>query len=773
MKLKRKIFIITTLYTFLFSSFFLIAKEKKCKKVEVVRAVVAKGQKVEKRLNFSSKLFAKPEVIITSVKGNVTEIKVKEGDLISKGVEILVINDALSNEIKKLEAKVKEWKKKLWQREHWKVRSQQAEDNARKNIKKYQKLMEEKIKEAENYIIKSPYSGIISKLFVKVGDSVNKGTEIAEVKNFKKLFFNIEVDSQNIKLFSEGESFDVFIEGKEEKAIVDKIDGNEVTFFIDNESLKLKAGQVVEFSVVSMKRENAIVLSKSDLRNEEGRFFVYTPEFYKKKIIAKKAFLELEKYKNETFIVKNGLKAGDFIITTGGDCLFPGKKIKLLVYDREKGRFILLAKAKDLKFLSNAKVEKIVEKKAEKKETKKKKEIEKKEKTEKLQEEKKVVKKETKKEIERKVEEKKGKRSEQKEKECELLKTFELNKTLFGFEKLKKGFISSDRFKIILSGKELNIPQIVKETIKYNYEYFSFEKKKNVVVYSVVLYKKRARKVPISKKLAKQEKIKKRFGAKLLFGSFISKSNEIDFVSQSLMDKNISPSPTISNLLMFPGIGISYNFDRTKSVNLEFNISKRSHNLAGIYSEKVSDVFTSEYNLSLFDIKENYKFLRAKFNYVLWENSIVRFSANIGGGLYFGKISKEKNLKYSLKKENDTMYSYDYSETLDASTTGFMFSFGLKFGFDILDNLEVFTTMGIDYLLKSDWSGTYSYNLPKETTMEGNLYLVEYKDLKYLWVLDNDTYEALSKDSNYTVSSPNFISGRGNFRLMLGVQYKF
>ncbi len=781
MKPKNKILLIITLYTFLIIPNLSISAQNKCKKTEVVFADVLVGEKVEKTVDFNSFLYPETQKVTSPVDGKVTAIKISVGDVVSKGVELIIIDDALADEIKVLEGKVKEWEKKLRAREHWKVRSKRAERQAKSNIEKYKKLLNKKKEEALNYIIKSEYSGVVKNIMVTLNENVKRGDSLIEIEDLKKVFFDINVDYKMIESFKKGESFVVEIQKGDEiirkKAIVARVLDNRVVFSLNNEGNNLKGGMKVNLSVTLLKKNNAVVVSESVIQRENGSVFAYVPEFYKKKILVKKVPLEIEEYREGKFIVEKGLKPRDLVIKSGFKCLYPGKEIKILVVNPQNGRYMMLSKAKDLKKIESLSY--IPVKKEEKKSEKNKKEKKeiKKEKTKEVKV--KVEKRKEKVKIEEKKEVKKEKREAVKKWECKLSKIFKLNKSLLGFEKIKEGFISTNQYKIILSGKHLDVKQIVNEVERHNYKYFCVENLNKKMKFTIVIYRKKIKGVKVRKKevikeMAERIEVENRFGVKIGGGTFLTKNNDFENISQSLIDKGINPVPSTKTIMLFPEIEFLYKINNKIGLSLDISRASRTHDLSGTYTEKVTDDFTSEYNINMFNLSEKYTFLRTKLNYLLWEREgMYKLSVDVGGGMYFGGISKEKNLKYALKRNTESMYSYDYSETIDASSSGFLFTFGTNFNISITSNIEAFTSIGMDYLLKSKWSGTYTYSLPKDTTMEGNLYFVEYNGLKYLWVLDDNTYDKLIEDDKYKISEPGFITGRGNFRVIIGIFYKF
>ena len=360
MKKYKKLFIITILSMVVFSQTLIGAEGKKsCKKIEVVMAEILEGKNIEKRSEIVSRLKAEEVAIVSEVEGKVTKVNVNIGDIVTAGVVLVTINDGLSKEISNLEAKVKEWKKKLWKREHWKVRSERAEKNAKKNIEKYSKLLEEKKQESLKYIIKSNYSGVVSEIKVNEGEDVSKGDVVVVLKNPKKLFFQASVDKEEIPLFKEGEKFKIIVfSGNnkiEKEAIITSNSDGVVKFFVENEDNSVSEGDKVVLTFISLKKDNAIILSLKDMKKDDKGYYVYVPVFGEKDIHANKAYLKLKKYKDDLFVVMEGLRSGDILIKTGLDCLYPGKKIKIVVFSSKEKKYFLISNSKDLQKLNKQK----------------------------------------------------------------------------------------------------------------------------------------------------------------------------------------------------------------------------------------------------------------------------------------------------------------------------------------------------------------------------------------------------------------------------------
>jgi multidrug efflux pump subunit AcrA (membrane-fusion protein)/opacity protein-like surface antigen len=354
MKLKKTLIVAITILTlFLFSAALFSSAddgEVKCPKTIKVEVEKIPGQQFEEYKTFKAGVYPEITAVKSAVAGKITALKVAQGDLVSKNLEMIVINDALRKEIKDLENEIIKNKRVLRKRQGWKVRSPKAEQQAERWVKEAEaKLAEAKIT-APNYTIAAPAEGRIKTLNAAVDTEVSEGHVLAEIENTGKMFAEIPVSGDDLALFSEGQQITVaFKEIKDNyTAVVTAVSGGKVLLLVENKVKEIKENYSLMFKLLKEKHENAVVVAKEHVLKDETGIYVYKAVGK----IAKKADLKIAALTGEKLLVAEGLAIGDEIIVTEilsaregtvkeqFECVHDNVKIKVMEMDAEKGKFV-------------------------------------------------------------------------------------------------------------------------------------------------------------------------------------------------------------------------------------------------------------------------------------------------------------------------------------------------------------------------------------------------------------------------------------------------
>ncbi len=354
MKLKKTLIVsITILTLFLFSAALFSSTddgEVKCPKTIKVEVEKISGQQFEEYKAFKAGVYPEITAVKSAVAGKITALKVAQGDLVSKNLEMIVINDALKKEIKDLENEITKNKRVLRKRQGWKVRSPKAEQQAERWVKEAEaKLAESKVA-APNYTIAAPAEGRIKTLNAAVDTEVSEGHVLAEIENTGKMFAEIPVSGDDLALFSKGQQITVaFKEIKDNyTAVVTAVSGGKVLLLVENKVKEIKENYTLMFKLLKEKYEKAVVVAKEHVLKDETGIYVYTLNGK----YAKRSDLKIAALTGEKLLVAEGLAIGDEIIVTEilsakegtvkeqFECVRDNVKIKVMEMDAEKGIFV-------------------------------------------------------------------------------------------------------------------------------------------------------------------------------------------------------------------------------------------------------------------------------------------------------------------------------------------------------------------------------------------------------------------------------------------------
>jgi opacity protein-like surface antigen len=354
MKSKKTLLVTITVLTFFLFSAVLVsaadAAETKCPKTIKVEVKKIAGQQFEEFKSFKAAVFPEISVVKTLVSGVVTDVKVSEGNLVSKNLEMLVIDEALAKQIKNLEAELKKNRKTLRSRQGWKERSKKAEQQAERWVKESEAKLAEKKAAVANYIIAAPMDGIIKSLKAVKDEKISEGAVIAEIENTGRMFARVQVTGEDLALFSQGQEIAIAFEEVKGTfaAVVTEISGNEILLTIENKVKDIKENYTLVFKLLKKVHQDAILVDKPWLLNDDAGDYIYKVEGK----YAKRANVKITSVTGRDCLIAEGLSGGDEIIVSeirdvelGAvkdqlECIRDGVKIKAMEIDPETGKYV-------------------------------------------------------------------------------------------------------------------------------------------------------------------------------------------------------------------------------------------------------------------------------------------------------------------------------------------------------------------------------------------------------------------------------------------------
>lgn len=274
--------------------------------------------------------------------GQITQIKVKEGDKVSQG-QVLAVIDAtvLNKSIEEVESgltlatTVYERQKKLWEQ---KIGSEVQFLTAKNNKEGLEKKLETLRSQAGQATIKSPISGTVERLIQKEGEMGSPGMplmQIVSINNMKVRAMVSEAYSLSVK---EGDSVTVRFSSSVDKVVRAKVSrvaktihpGNrtfDVEVNIPNTDNLLKPNGVAVLKFNDFRAENAVVVPSLVLTKDARGDFLYTVQSKEGKNIAVKTYVTLGKSSEGLTMITSGLTAGQKIVVEGFNEVSNGKAV--------------------------------------------------------------------------------------------------------------------------------------------------------------------------------------------------------------------------------------------------------------------------------------------------------------------------------------------------------------------------------------------------------------------------------------------------------------
>jgi len=155
------------------------------------------------------------------VKGDILEANFEEGDMVEKDFLLYKVDkDDIESSVRK---------------------SKRALDNAKENYDDAEKKLSEELVEY------SEHTGTVMELYVEVGDTVNKGMNIARVVDRKSMLVDIPFQPVNVKKMSVGDKMTVIIEGGNNESYV-----GEITEFKMSDQVNAFGSDYIEYVTVKV-----------------------------------------------------------------------------------------------------------------------------------------------------------------------------------------------------------------------------------------------------------------------------------------------------------------------------------------------------------------------------------------------------------------------------------------------------------------------------------------------------------------------------------------
>jgi membrane fusion protein (multidrug efflux system) len=315
-------------------------KDKKIK--EVATTSVAKKRfdhnvEVQGRIDSDKNVQVNPEM-----GGTITKINVSMGDKVRKG-QVLAELDAsvIANNIEEVKGQlgyaktVYEKQKALWDQ---KIGSEVQYLNAKNNKESLENRMATLQRQYNMSKVKSPIDGTVDESRFKEGESASPMLPMFRVVNLSDFKVVAEIAESYQNEINVGDVVTVILPdaNQEIKAkVTDKshvIDAMNRTFKIEiklnGKNMNLRPNMIAKVKINDYSNSNAFVAPINTVQDSELGSYVYLAEKDNDRYKVKKQYVKKGKSYLDAVEIKEGLKVGDLLITTGFQDLAEGQLIK-------------------------------------------------------------------------------------------------------------------------------------------------------------------------------------------------------------------------------------------------------------------------------------------------------------------------------------------------------------------------------------------------------------------------------------------------------------
>jgi len=186
-------------------------------------------------------------------------------------------------------------------------------------------------KELDDTVIKAPFSGIVSELYVEKGEIIagvgaSSSNKILRLIDTSRLFAEVNVDEVDISKVKLGQRANIKVDAYPDEVFTGKVvsvareattSGGlvvvKVKIELDRPDSRLKPGFTASVDIIVGEAKNAIILPVEEVKEKRGRYFVTVLQ--NGKSVPREVEVGVS---DETYIeIKKGLREGDIVVATG------------------------------------------------------------------------------------------------------------------------------------------------------------------------------------------------------------------------------------------------------------------------------------------------------------------------------------------------------------------------------------------------------------------------------------------------------------------------
>lgn len=273
-------------------------------------------------------------IIYPEYSGVLTQIFVKEGQLVQKGDLLAKIDDGgLNQQLSQMETQLAlakttfERQERLWKD---KIGSEIQFLQAKTNFEAQQKAVNQMKQQVAKTSVIAPFSGVIDDVISDLGQVVSPGMhQLFRLINLSNVYVEAEIPENYIRNIKKNATVNVYFPVLNDtvkstiRQIGNYINPNNRTFKVEiaipNEQQQIKPNMTAVLSITDYINENALVLPQSLIsENAEGKQFVYTIKKGGNNIFtAQKKIVTIGKSQYGVSEIVDGIISGEIIINEG------------------------------------------------------------------------------------------------------------------------------------------------------------------------------------------------------------------------------------------------------------------------------------------------------------------------------------------------------------------------------------------------------------------------------------------------------------------------
>ncbi|MBT4413411.1 MAG: efflux RND transporter periplasmic adaptor subunit [Polaribacter sp.] len=327
-----------------------ISKKDTVKKLPLITTFTTKTEVFNHYLEIQGNVKTKQNILVyPEIPGILRKILVKEGQRVSKGQLLAVIDDGgLSNQVAQLEATTQlakttfERQKRLWEE---KIGSEIQFLQTKTNYEAQRNSLQQLKSQQSKASIRAPFSGVIDDVLKEPGTVIapGQGSEVFRIVNLKNMYVEAEVPEKYIASITKNKEVKVAFPVLGEtlisqiKQVGSFINPNNRSFKIEvsvaNKSGNVKPNLTAKLQINDYTKMKAILIPQSIIsENAKGEQFIYILKDKKpnNEAVAARLIIETGKTQGDMIEVTKNLSENAEVIMEGARSVNNGQVVKVI-----------------------------------------------------------------------------------------------------------------------------------------------------------------------------------------------------------------------------------------------------------------------------------------------------------------------------------------------------------------------------------------------------------------------------------------------------------
>lgn len=278
--------------------------------------------------------------ILARTHGVVEKIAHEEGDVVRANQELLRLEDDEARlRLQQAEVALQE-QRSIFERQEASFRQQVVSaaefDLAKANVEKSE-VERDLADHALSYTrVRAPFDGTVTRRLVEVGQTVNEGTPLFEIANFKPLLARIHVPAKEMGALRVGQPVELMLDSNSERLsgvvrlvspIIDPNSGTvKVTVHVNDYPEGTRPGDFAHVNVVTEEHEGVLRVPNIAVFEDRGEHVVYVAQ----DSVAHRRVVEVGFIDDTHTEIRGGLEETESIVVKGQRSLRDGGRIRIL-----------------------------------------------------------------------------------------------------------------------------------------------------------------------------------------------------------------------------------------------------------------------------------------------------------------------------------------------------------------------------------------------------------------------------------------------------------